>query len=135
MSFIELPGIDEVTEPEIRPTARYPLVITGAKIKPSKEKVGHNNIEVVIGFDDDPEEIYIPIFQYLALPHPDDEVKSRRFKLRNIKSFCQVFGITVDGGINVEEFVGSRGECNVKAGDYEGRPKHELVLPAVAETD
>ena len=127
MSFIELPGINETHEPTIAPEGRYDLLVEGAQVKAGKEE-GKQNILAVLSIESD--EGYANVLFNLALPHADD---TGDFKMLQLKRFCHQFGISIDDGINTEEFSGSRASANLKVGEYNNQKKNELVLDPLPE--
>lgn len=132
MGFIDLPGVDDVREPQIAPEGRYSLIVESAQVR-KNENSGKTNVLVALGFDGEPD--FANILHNLALPHEDDTSEGRKFKLLQIKRFGHQFGITVDGGINTEEFSGSTAECNVKIDEYQGQKKNILQLDPLPSED
>ncbi|KKL81966.1 hypothetical protein LCGC14_1989450 [marine sediment metagenome] len=133
MSFIELPGLADTSEPKIVPEGEYDLCIIQAKLN---EKDGSVTIMTIL--DIEGQENAANVFHYIALPGPDDEEDKRKAKLLFAKRFFYQFGIEMDGGIELEQFVGSRALGNLKQDEYEGQLKNVLQvnrLPAEAEDE
>jgi hypothetical protein len=137
MPFIEQ-AIADAVEGKLLPEGEYDLRISQAEIKDSKKGGGKENIQVVIEFQDEPDAE--PIFHYIPLVHPDDEDKTKRFKLRMARRFLAVFGIPFEeNGFNTDDFPGAVGNCMViqqerTEGDGEhrrgtGEFSHALRLP------
>jgi hypothetical protein len=131
MSFIELKGLDETSEPKVAPEAEYDLCITTAKLT---EKEGKHNIMTIIEIEGESD--FANVFHYIALPSEDDEDDKRKAKLLFAKRFFYQFGIEMDGGIELEQLVGSRARGKLKLDEYEGNLKSVLQvdrLPAEVE--
>ena len=126
MSFIELSGLNEVTEKKLLKEGRYELLIESAKVK-KNENTGKSNILVVLAAEG--QDNTANILHNVPLPNPDDEPETKSFKMLLIKRFLVQFGINfADGNVNTEAFSGSRGTCNVTVDEYEGRHSNKLVL-------
>lgn len=126
MSFFELPGIEDVKEPVIAREDEYDLVIENATVKENEGKVG---ISVVLAIEGDHD--YGAVFFHLSIPTDDDEEKSRKFKMLQIRRFTNQFGIPLDNGINTEQFVGARARCRLTQGEFGGRRKNELQVDSL----
>ena len=129
MSFIELAGIDEVTEKKTVAEGSYDLVVTANPNAKKNENSGKLNMLVVIAIEGHPEAANI--LHNLALPMGDDEPEAKKFKLLQIKRFCYHFGIQLDGAkINTEAFAGARGkQIPLVKEDYQGVVSNKLKLP------
>ena len=131
MSFIELPGIEDVQEKKILKEGRYNLVITSNPTARRNEKTGKDNLLVVLAVEGEPDAANI--LYNLSLPGAQDENEARSFKLLQIKRFCHAFGISLDNGLNTEEFAGcSAKDIMVKQDEYpkdSGQIKNVMNLP------
>lgn len=129
MSFIELAGLDDVSEKKTVPEGSYDLVITANPKTKRNEESGKDNLLVIIAIEGHPEAANI--MHNLALPHKDDEPESRKFKLLMIKRFCHHFKIAMQGGqINTENFAGARmSQCPVVKDEYNNVVSNKLKIP------
>ena len=128
MSFIELAGIDDVTEKKTVAEGVYDLVVTANPQAKKNENSGKYNLLVVLAIEGHPEAANI--MHNLALPGTDDEVETKNFKLLQIKRFCHHFGISLKGGMNTETFAGSMGKnIPVVKDEYQGTISNKLKLP------
>lgn len=124
MSFIQLNGLQDVQELPVAAEGRYPLVITSASLKDSKEGDG-KNILCIVEVESDRK--YANIFHYIALPRGDDKDKDQTMLLM-AKRFFKQFGIPFEDGVELEAFVGSRCEGNVKVDEYQGQLRNVLMI-------
>jgi hypothetical protein len=126
MSFIDLPGIDEVTEPELVPEGQYDLVITDNPTPKKNEASGKMNMLVVLAIEGFPKAANV--MHNLALPTAEDDEKAKQFKLLQIKRFCHTFGIEYAGGINTELFAGSKASnISLKKDEYQGNVRNIIA--------
>jgi len=124
MSFIELKGIENAREPEVAPEGEYSLCIINAKVQ---EKEGKTNIMNVLEIEGEPE--MGNVFHYVSIPGPDDEDDKVKAKMLFARRFFTQFGIDVDGGVDTEQFVGSRALCKLTQEEYpEGSGQLKNVL-------
>jgi len=125
MSFITLTGLEDAHEPKVAPEAEYELCIINAKMN---EKEGSHTIMVVIEIEGEPD--FGNVFHYVALPGEDDD--NAEFKLLMAKRFFTQFGIDMDGGVELEQFVGSRAKGRLIQDEYEGQLKNVLQVNRLA---
>jgi alcohol dehydrogenase class IV len=125
MSFIELKGIDDVSELPYASEGRYDLVVTSSKLKDSSDGEG-KNILVVVEIEN-ADRKYAPIFTYLGLPRGDDKDKDHQ-RLLGCKRFFHQFGIPMDNGVELEQMVGARAQGNVAIDEYQGENKNVLKV-------
>lgn len=128
MSFIQLPGLNDVRPPEVHPEGRVGLVILDAK---PKEKEGKMGINCLMGIDEphpEPGREWSNFFHYISLPTKDDDAEKVKTKLRMIKQFCVQFGVPTDDGFDPAQVIGSRGEGNIVVEDYQDQPQNKLKL-------
>lgn len=123
MSFIELPGLSDTKEPQIVPEGEYDLCIVQAKLN---EKEGSTTIMTILEIEG--EENAANVFHYIALPGADDEEDKRKAKNLFSKRFFHQFGIEMDGGVELEQFVGCRARCKLTQDEYEGNLKNVLQV-------
>jgi len=129
MSFIQLSGIEGTHEPKVAPEGEYDLCIINAKMN---EKEGKHSIMTVLEIEGEPD--YGNVFHYVALPGENDE--NATTKLLFAKRFFTQFGIDMDGGVELEQFVGSRAVGRLIQDEYEGQLKNVLqVARLAAEAD
>jgi|SRR5712664_132990 len=138
MPFISAPVAD-AREDELVPEAQYDLTIESADEQDSKK--GKPQIMCMITVDNPPSTVSspAPIFHYISLPHPDDEPKASRFKLRMIRRFLEVFNIPFeDNGFDSDDLQGAKGSCLVAQQEImrdekpTGEYSHTLRLPKFA---
>lgn len=129
MSFIELPGLNNVREKTHAPEGSYGLIVENAKVN---DKEGKHTLMVVLSFDGHQEE-YENVFHHMSLPGSDDDADKRDFKLRMIRRFTSAFNVPIDdNGFNVEAFLGCAGTVRVGVQEYpegSGRMSNTLILP------
>ena len=123
MSFIELPGLSDVKEPQIVPEGEYDLCIIQAKLNKKEESTTIMTILEIEG-----KENAANVFHYIALPGENDEEDKRKTKLLFARRFFHQFGIEMDSGIELEQFVGSRSRCRLIQDEYEGNLKNVLQV-------
>jgi hypothetical protein len=114
MPFIEQ-AVSDAVEDELVPEGEYELRIVAHETKENKAGTGEL-IQVQIEITDPPEGIKspAPIFHYLSLVGPNDEPKSKSFKLRMQRRFLECFSIPFEGnGFNDDDFDGATGRCLV----------------------
>jgi hypothetical protein len=126
MSFIELAGIDEVSELPYAPEGQYDLVVTSAKLKDSSDGEG-KNILVVLEIEN-ADRKYAPIFTYLGLPRGGDDKDKDAQRLLGCKRFFHQFGVPMDNGVELEQMVGCRSQGNLAVEEYQGENKNVLKV-------
>jgi len=125
MSFIEM-AMDEIQESTLLPEGTYDLTIKRADIVPGKKNPNSQIVRVIIEFDGEPDAD--DMFHFLALPHPDDEPRSKKFKEIQVKRFLHWFGIPMESsGFAIADFPGSRANLAVLVDEYEGRQSNKLA--------
>jgi len=129
MSFIDLKGLKDVKEPKNAPEGRYPLTIINAKMHETEN--GQSIATVIEVESGDPALRYANVFHYVALPNGKDVDKDQT-KLLMAKRFFAQFGINADEGVELEHFVGSRGQGNLAVEEYQGQQKNTLKLDRLA---
>lgn len=129
MSFIELAGMDEVSEKKLVPEGSYDLVVTANPKAKTNEESGKMSLLVILAIEGHPEAANV--MHNLALPHKDDEPESRKFKLLMIKRFCHHFKIPMEGNsINTENFAGARGmQMPLVQEEYNNVVSNRLKVP------
>ena len=129
MSFIELVGIDDVSEKKTVPEGSYDLVITANPKAKKNEESGKVNLLTIIAIEGHPEAANI--MHNLSLPSAEDEPETRKFKLLMIKRFCHHFKIAMQGSaLNTENFAGARmAACPVTKEEYQGVVSNKLKMP------
>jgi hypothetical protein len=136
MPFIEQ-AVSDATEDELVPEGEYELRIVAHETKENKAGTGEL-IQVQIEIMDPPDGIKspAPIFHYLSLAGPNDEPKSKSFKLRMQRRFLECFSIPFEGnGFNDDDFDGATGRCLVTQQEIvrneqpTGEYSHALRLP------
>lgn len=142
MSFIQLTGIGDTKEPTVAPDGRYPLVITSATVKESKElKEGQTkkgkNIMCVIEIEGEGAhgEKFANIFHYISLPDGQDKDKDQT-KLLMAKRFFVQFNVPMDGdGVEIEQIAGCRAEGNLGNETFEDKPRNVLKVDRMPSED
>lgn len=134
MPFINM-NINDAQEAKPVPAGRYDLTIAACEVKLTKE---HQRPQFraqisIDGHDDAPN-----IFEYVAIPSPDDDAKAQSFKALLLKRFCSLFKVTVsDAGFDPEDLalqmVGATANCELKQEEYEGNVSNKLVIPRLSE--
>jgi hypothetical protein len=129
MSFLELSGLDEVTEKKTVPEGPYDLVVTANPKAKKNEESGKVNLLVVLAIEGHSEAANI--MHNLALPGAEDEAETKKFKLLMIKRFCHHFKIPTNGGqINTDSFAGARAsQIPLVKDEYQGVVSNKLKLP------
>lgn len=128
MSFIQLTGLNDAKELPIAAEGRYPTVIVSAKLKDSSEGDG-KNIMVVVEIEADRK--YQNIFHYVALPRGEDKDKDQTMVLMAKRFFTQ-YGIPFDDGVEIEQIVGCRADCNIGQDEYQGQNRNVLKIDRLA---
>lgn len=131
MSMIPV-DVSGVTEPKAVPGGRYDLSVSSAEEGLSKEKrkpmiTVYLNID---GHTDAPN-----VRHSISLPAPEDEAKTKAFKMLLLKRFLTLFGIPYDSnGFNLEDFIGATATAELKLGEVDdnGNQYNELVMPKMA---
>lgn len=124
MSFIQLSGIDDIQEQKPAPEGSYDLCIVTAKMN---EKEGKQSIMTMLEIEGEPD--FANVFHYVALPGPSDEPEKAKAKLLFAKRFFHQFGITVDGGVEMEQIVGNRATgAKLIQEEYEGNVTNKLQV-------
>lgn len=132
MSFIEMPGLDSAKEKSVAPEGLYDLCITSAKVT---EKDGKRNIQTILEIEGG-EEDYANVFHYISLVGPDDDKEKAEFKNLLAKRFFYQFGIPMEGGVEMEQFVGCRATaCRLTQEEYEGRLSNKLQVNSLPQED
>ena len=122
MSFIEMPGMEDVKEAVPVPEGLYDLCITDATLV---NKDGKNSIRVILEIEgqDDASNI----FHHVGLPNEDDDAEKKKTKMLFAKRFFGQFKIKIDGGVEMESLVGSRASaCKVVQDEWEGTMRNNL---------
>lgn len=131
MSFIALKGIENTAEPKVAPEGEYDLCIISAKLN---EKDGKINVMTILEVEGEPE--VGSVFHYISIPGPDDDEDKVKAKMLFAKRFFVQFGIDIDGGVDLEHFVGCRALGKLMQEEYEGNPKNVLQVNRLpAEVD
>jgi hypothetical protein len=128
-SLIDLNEAANVKPPEAQTEGEYKVRINSCTLQDSKK----GNPMLVIGFEieDEGDELTLPAFYYLNLPHGDMTVKQQKLRLLDVGTFCLAFGIelsTLEECTQTENFetiIGSTGWAHIQPDDYEGRPKKQ----------
>ena len=111
MSFITLTGLEDASEKKVAPEGEYELCIIVAKMN---EKEGKHSIMTVIEVEGEPD--VANVFNYIGLPGEDDD--QAEFKLLLAKRFFNQFGIEMNNGVELEQFVGSRSKGRLIQEEY-----------------
>jgi len=131
MPFIDLPGLNDVKEPEVAPEGDYEMVIEAADLMPSKKEGAPKdaqNIRLRVAFADDPQ--FAPVFHYISLPNSEDDDDKRVMKLRMAKEFLVHFGVDFDEGLEPEAMPGCHALTHVTVEvDDKERESNRLMLP------
>lgn len=125
------------TAEEAKPVAsgRYDVTIAAAEVKLTKESQKPQfRVQIAIdGHDDAPN-----VFEYVAIPTPEDDPKAQSFKALLLKRFCRLFNISVsDQGFDPDDLamqmVGATASCELRQEEYEGNLSNKLVIPRLSE--
>lgn len=134
MPFIELDQeeLDKVKEPELVEEGEYNLIIGKVEEGPSKKNPERTVLSCIIENQDVPDAA--PIFEYISMPAPGDKPETRKMMLLNLRRFCAVFNVPIEGGVNSEDFLGATGRCYVvqKERDDNGEMANNLKLPKLS---
>lgn len=130
MSFIPL-DLTGAVESKPVPAGRYDLVITGIPEEVKTKEKGKPQLAVSIainGHDTAPN-----VRHYLGLPAPDDEPKSRDFKILLLRRFCELFAIPFTAqGFDLNDFAGASAssvEVSLSEPTDSGDVYNRLVIP------
>lgn len=146
MSFIEMNGLDDVTEqqPIIENNSLESLTAAGTKkltlqkdytlvVKDVKEKNGDDGslkgllvIHEIEGCPDNAN-----VMHNLTLPLPEDDADKRKAKLLFAKRYLTLFKIPFANGIDVTKMIGARAKAKLTLEEYDGTWSNKLVLPAI----
>ena len=103
MSFLDMPGLEDVKEAVAVAEGPYDLIVIQADIT---EKDGKSSIRMILEIEGEPDAGNV--FHYVSLPHEDDDVDKRKTKMLFAKRFFHQFSIKTDNGVDMEALVGSR---------------------------
>ena len=123
MTFIALQGIEEAHEPKVAPEGEYNLCIVNAKMN---EKDGKVNVMTILEIEGEPD--FGNVFHYISIPTEDDDEDKTKAKMLFAKRFFVQFGIDVDDGVELDQFVGSRAVGKLTQDEYEGNIKNVLQV-------
>lgn len=129
MSFIEMPGLNDVEETIVAPEDRYSLYIKDVDdyVKEESENAGGNIvIKLLIAFDGHDE--FQPFAHYLSMPGPHDDPEKAKTKFRMVKRFLRHVGLNFDDGFDPLELEGLRFDSNVRQEQQQnadGSPRFE----------
>jgi hypothetical protein len=141
-ALINADDFNDDLEDKIAAEGNYQLRITSAKYKLSKKERPMVGLGIAIEDTED----YATIFENVTFPVEDDEPRTRKLMLRNMKRLCATFGIPTDVMIaiangdedRVSDLVGSTGTCRVVQepvqdanGNDTGEMRNVLRLPKV----
>ena len=141
-ALINPDDFNEDLEDKVAPDGNYPLRITSARYKVSKK----DRPMVGLGLAIEGGEDYATIFENVTFPVEDDEPRTRKLMLRNMKRLCATFGIPTDVMVaiangeedRVNDLVGSTGTARVVQeavqdanGNDTGEMRNVLRLPKV----
>ena len=122
MTFIEMPGMEDVKEAVVEPEGLYDLCITDATLM---NKDGKNSIRVILEIEGTDNSANI--FHHVGLPNDSDDAEKKKAKMLFAKRFFNQFKIKIDGGIEMESLVGSRASaCKVTQDEWEGTLRNNL---------
>lgn len=123
MTFIAMQGIDDAREPDVMPEGEYDLVINDAKIRNTE---GKNDIMVIIAIEGEPNAANV--FHFVSLPSEDDDDDKVKVKMLFARRFFHQFSIDVDGGVDTEQFVGSRCRGKLTQEEFEDNLSNKLQV-------
>ena len=106
MPFLKLDGLNSIKELQQVPEGEYDLTIGGAEEKLSKKKKPMIQLSIQIESADYPNAE--TIFEFINLPHEEDEPRTKEFKLRQAKRILTAFDIDFDDGFDTEDLVGAK---------------------------
>lgn len=137
MSFVDLPGLDEVSEKEPAPGGKEYLLSVENVTRYTKEPAGNEVIKLSLSFVEHPE--YRRFTHYLSLPGPADDAQKVADKLLMLKRFLSLAHIKVDGGFAEEDLYGANFASMVeqeetidqKTDKPTGRFQNKLVVPFI----
>jgi hypothetical protein len=138
MPFIES-AVNEAQEAVNVPEGVYDLRVQSVGEAKENDK-GKSSFQVVITVEDPEYPNAAGIYHYISLVHPDDEPKTKAFKLLQQRRFLEAFNIDYsDAGFDTDDFPGATARLPVKQRtqekDRDGQPLaeprvfNELVLP------
>jgi len=117
MSFIDMPGLNDVKEKYAVAEGPYDLTVISAKIS---EKEGKMSVQCILEIEGQPEAANV--FHYLSIPGGDDDAEKKQTKMLFLKRFCNQFGIVLDNGLETEQIVGARATaCKLTTEEYNGQ--------------
>lgn len=137
MTFIDLPGLDDVQELRLAEEGHYPLIIVGAeeyKKTQTGERVaadyvgtdivGHN-IQLTIVFEGEPE---LQSFRHwLVLPLETDDDETQKRKLRMLKRNLTLMDIQFENGFDSMSLEGTQFDANVMLESMTDREGQEMT--------
>lgn len=138
MPFVES-AVAEAREDELVPEGEYDLIISSVEEK--EDRKGNLMFMCVLDIQNPPDNVSnpAPVFHYISTIGPEDDAKTRNFKLRMQRRFLECFEIPFeDNGFNTDDFEGAKGTCLVRQSEIlrDGKPSgdysHQLSLPKFA---
>ncbi len=111
MPFLKIDGLNETKEQAVVPDGEYDLVIGSAVEKKSKKDKDMIQMAIQVRSAEYPNAE--TIFEYINLPHKDDDEKARDFKLRQMKRMLMAFEVEFDDGFDTEDLVGAQATLQV----------------------
>lgn len=130
MSFIQMTGIDQASEPQPMPEAEYRMMVLGPGVL---DEIGQNKTPALVfklGFIEHPEAQNVRLT--IWMPKPDDDAQKRNFKTLMLRRFLEAFQIPYDAnGFNPEDAAGAEATVLVKLGEpnEQNMQYNEIVLP------
>lgn len=140
MGFINVEGMDDVREERAVKEDAYDLRIhevvdTDKSGEPLTSESGRDMIRCMILIEGNAGEDAAPIFHYLTFPRPDDEPRTRKMMIRNIKRFLHIFGVTWGaGGFDASDLEGATADKVVlRQEEYDGVMRNVIQVPRLPE--
>lgn len=134
MSFIEI-AIQDAQEEVSVPEAVYDLRVTDATLKDNAE-TKRQSVMCMIEIENPPEDTpnVATVFHFMNLPNKNDDAKSTKFMMLQIRRFLVAFDVPHEGnGFSPEDIPGSTAEMLLCEEEYEGDMKNSLRLPRIEE--
>jgi len=116
--------LSQTPDPTIVPGGEeYQLHVQTAELGQNKDQT-RDMITVMLTVVGNP--TALPVFEYLAIPNPDDAPNTQYLMKLRIKQFLQAFDVDVDNPGEPGDWVGKEGWAVLKVDEYEGVTRNKV---------
>ncbi len=132
MAFVNLKGLDSVSEPKPVPEGTYTLRVVNVQTY-TKEDTGRTVTKIVHEIDGHPDAA--PVTLFLVHPKEDDDPGQNQRRLLDFKRYLTLAGVPFDeSGFTEEDLYGATFEAYLRLGepDQNGTQYNEIRLPRLS---